>query len=327
MYYNKPVLELSKTAQTSLTNILNISDMELDDYSVRGLWRFVEMTPAPLLTGFKSWNGIGPCEVLWTLYMNAAITARIVDFFGKTQTEQDEHNLFVAASRGLMQCVYAAWLSVELNAQIELNRDVKVEGVEVGDVGFKVDLNKTRTTFTDIYTAFEQTWTGAAPAAFFDISRPFYEALARLDRAAPAVTLTHAMFRAIHTLRSDEDFQFRAYTNDKHADDRTRAWYLSRAQGASYLRKLIVEYMTKGMSGVLPKKPTRGLKLPGPRSLNQSELSELKKSVATTIERGRLPVDVFELEDKAQHLFNPDPFTEFRFWNCRITDDCENGEG
>ena len=315
--FNQTIINIKRGAQTeSNTEIFLPGVFKLSENNKKWpddavlCWKMAQSRPAPMMPDFTAFRGLGPCDVITHLYADACALSRILDGIGKPKDELDVEKRCIIAQRGCMQCVYAAWLCVELMANISLEQTTN------NSIKIAVHLDGYKNTTTDLCGAFAKTWAGSGAVAFFEISRPFYEALNSVYSAIPVVSITQAIFRTIRGIGSEEHSMFRVYPTGEN--ERVKAWYLSRAQGAAFLRKLITEYLIRGIGGLEPQKPVKGLKMPGPRSMDKYELAALKNHITRAIELGRLPVDVFELTDMSQHLFNPDPFTEFKFWNCRF---------
>lgn len=265
-------------------------------------------TQAPLLPKFKGFKKISPCELIAKIYADVLIFKAIIDAIGEPQSQHEADLICRVSYKAYLQCIYAAWLCVELKAKIETTQDKDTLNLTVYLCGFTANQGQ-----GNIYELFYKTWTDRGVAVFSNLGRTFKDALDMVSNSMPVnpvITAAQALFRSIHGLVIDGKGNASAYSNDKRADNRTRAWYMSRSQGAFLLLKLIVEFLTKGISGLESTKPARGISI-----AKHDNIKDLKRSMIAAIESGNLPVSVFALQDKAQALFNNDPFDEFRFWN------------
>jgi hypothetical protein len=302
--YDTQIIRLKPGALTVFTKTfptLPAIIREEDNISNQQIGLFISLIlgrPAPLLPKFKGFRTTHACEVICDLYSDTLNLKRCIENIGKPLDAEQAQKLCDIAWFGYFQAVFAGLLCAELSAFIETKNTNKRE-TEITVRLFPTEQNQ-----RPDYEAYYRTWTMAGVALFSDIGRTFKETLEMVIDGQdyplnPVITATQSLFRTLNGLYADGVGTFAASEREeRQPDEAPKRWYVTRAQGCFLLIKLIVEYITKGIRGLEPIKPPKGLSI-----AKHKPITQLRKEIIESVETGKIPISIFDLENKAQNLF------------------------
>ena len=268
---------------------------------------------------------IDAAELLALLMYDIQVFSIAIEGIGEPINEAEREDANYLAFRGYFRCVYAAWLSAELRAVLNMETHgqltnyvqhitVKLNSVEddfsnPGPLGH-VEANHRRLLY------------GGASRTFCQTGNVFETYLKRHghDSLPPIYGVATDIYSTLNT--------FKLYTfmgpsiikvskdDERHSHD----YWLAHAQGAFFVLKTALSFLTKGVRGIKPFSAPSFLKMPQQKSLNKDALDDLRDEITSSFVDLSFVQKWGELHAKAIDLFNMGTFDRKQFESDEYND-------
>lgn len=271
---------------------------------------------------------IDAAELLALLMYDIQVFSVAIEGIGEPINEAEKADANYLAFRGYFRCVYAAWLSAELKATLSFRPHFG------GEQTITATLNSINDDFTlpgllgHVEANHRRITMGGASRVFCESGKVFenylinhgYKDLPPIHMVATDIYntlngLSLHMFEKLILISS-----INKKTKDGFHDDEEKRFvpllidtFFADAQGAFFVLKTALSFLTKGIIGIKTITAPSCLKMPAQKTLCKKDMDSLKDEITSSFIDLSFVQTANVLQSKALDIFNPGTFTPETF--------------